>query len=119
MAASKSDVFDMVKEYGAVNSRPCPKKELLSKLGEEALAHLKTLVDEGHVGCRRGRNGGYFFKSEDASSTDAPVEADSAPANSEESDTDTDALAEQFAALEARLAAAEAAEAAENEQTPF
>lgn len=119
MAASKNDVFDMVKEYGAANSRPCPKKELLAKLGEEALAHLKTLVDEGHVGCRRGRNGGYFFKSEDAASNDAPVEADNAPQNDEQSEADNDALAEQFAALEARLAAAEAAEAAESEQAPF
>lgn len=117
MAASKNDVFDAVKEYGAANSRPCPKKEIIAKYGEEALAHLKALVDEGYVGCRRGRNGGYFFKSEDAASTDTAEEAENAPQNVEESQVNDDALAEQFAALEARLAAAEAAE--QNEQAPF
>lgn len=119
MAVSKSDVFDMVKEYGAFNSRPIPKRDVIAKYGEDGLTHLKALVADGQVGCRRGRNGGYFFKSEDASSTDAPIVADNAPASDEQPEIDTDALADQFAALEARLAAAQAAEDAASEQTPF
>jgi hypothetical protein len=117
MACSKNEVLDFVKEYAANNERPCPKKDAVATHGEDALGHLKALVDEGILGCRRGRNGGYFFKSEGATSTDNVQEADNAPQNVEESQVDGDALAEQFAALEARLAAAEAAE--QNEQAPF
>jgi hypothetical protein len=114
MAAEKNEVLDFVKEFGVGNNRPCPKKEAVAKYGEDALAHLKALVDEGILGCRRGRNGGYYLitgsTAASTSNNDAPVEAENAPQNSEESEIDNDALAEQFAALEARLAAAEAAE---------
>ena len=121
MAASKSDVFDMVKEYGAANNRPIPKRDVIAKYGDDGLTQLKALVADGQVGCRRGRNGGYFFKSEDAAPiiNDAPIEADNAPASDENSEDESNNLADQFAALEARLAAAQAAEDAENEQAPF
>jgi hypothetical protein len=117
MACSKNEVLDFVKEFGVGNSRPCPKKEAVAKYGDDALAHLKALVDEGILGCRRGRNGGYYPTDTVAALADAPIEAENGPQNVEESQVDGDALAEQFAALEARLAAAEAAE--QNEQAPF
>ena len=113
MACSKSDVFDMVKEYGVTNSRPIPKRDVVAKYGDDGLKFLKELVESGQLHVRRGRNGGYFFKSEEATITDAPAEAENAPASPVVEESDADDLAEQFAALEARLAAAEAAEAAE------
>ena len=118
MACSKNDVFDMVKEYGVVNSRPMPKRDVAAKYGDDGLKFLKELVDSGQLACRRGRNGGYFFKSEDAAPvTDAPIEAGNTPTSDVPAESDTDDLAAQFAALEAKLAAAEAAE--QNEQVPF
>jgi hypothetical protein len=125
MAASKSDVFDMVKEYGVTNNRPIPKRDVVAKYGDDGLTHLKALVADGQLGCRRGRNGGYFFKSEDAAPivNDAPIEADNGPSSDEDVEDESNSLAEQFAALNARIAAAEAAEAAEaeaeSEQVPF
>jgi len=115
MAASKSDVLDMVKEFSATNNRPCPKKEVIAKHGEDAADILKSLVEDGTLSVRRGRNGGYSLPNAAATTTvDSP--AVETPA---ENDAD---LADQFAALEAKLAAAEAAENAapvEDEQIPF
>lgn len=123
MAASKNDVFDMVKEYGVTNSRPIPKRDVVAKFGDDGLSHLKALVADGQLGCRRGRNGGYFFKSEDVTPiiNDAPIESDNGPMGDATDEDESNNLAEQFAALSARIAAAEAAEAAESksEQAPF
>ena len=118
MAASKSDVFDMVKEYGVINSRPIPKRDVAAQYGDDGVKLLKALVADGQLGCRRGRNGGYFFKSEDAAPiTDAPHEADNGPSSDVPAEDGSEDLAAQFAALEAKLAAAEAEE--QNEQLPF
>ena len=116
MAASKTDILDMVKEFSATNKRPCPKKEVIAKHGEDAADVLKSLVEDGTLSVRRGRNGGYSpvdgavaaVESTDEQTAEIPVE------------NDVD-LADQFAALEAKLAAAEAAENAmvESEQIPF
>jgi len=118
MTVSKSDVFDMVKGYGAANSRPIPKRDVAAQYGDDGVAHLKALVEAGQLSCRRGRNGGYFLKGEDATPiTDAPHEADNAPTSDVPVEDGSEDLAAQFAALEAKLAAAEAEE--QNEQLPF
>lgn len=101
MAISKTDLFAYVKDYQSGNSRPCPKSDILANHGEDALAVLKELIADGTVSCRRGRNGGYFPL---ATSTEVAEE----PAVEVEND-----VADQFAALQARLAAAEAAESEE------
>lgn len=118
MAASKSDVLDMVKGYGVTNNRPIPKRDVAAQLGDDGVKFLKELVDSGQLGCRRGRNGGYFFKSEDAAPiTDAHHEADNGPSSDVPAEDGSEDLAAQFAALEAKLAAADAEE--QNKQLPF
>lgn len=117
--SSKNDVFDAVKSYNEANKRPIPKRDILAKFGENGLTHLKNLASDGTIACRRGRNGGYFVK-DDAIPTveDAPVEAANAPQSDPTDEIDVGHLAEQFAALEARLAAEEA-EAQNEEAAPF
>lgn len=100
---AKSDVLSTVQQYNSENNRPCPKAHIIATLGETSLAFLKELVDDGSVSCRRGRNGGYSFNS-GASATDAPNEADNAAQSDENSGDGSNDLAEQFAALEAKLA---------------
>jgi hypothetical protein len=122
MAASKSDVLDMVNEYGLTNKRPIPKRDVVAKYGDDGATHLKALVEEGTLGCRRGRNGGYFIKGEatPAIIEDAPIEADNAPSSDESNEIDMDSIAERFRALEARMAAENAAESSDSdEQLPF
>jgi hypothetical protein len=116
MAASKNDIVEMVTQFTTANTRPCPKKEVIAKHGEDAAALLKSLVEVGILSVRRGRNGGYSIA--DASATVAENNEE----QTVESPVDDVDLADQFAALEAKLAAAEAAENAgsiETEQVPF
>ena len=119
MAISKSDLQQFVEQYQTDNKRPCPKAHIIATHGEAAIDTLKELISDGSVACRRGRNGGYFPVVATAAevSVDAPVEAENAPQNDAPAEVDNDALAEQFAALEAKLAAAEAAE--QTESVPF
>ena len=120
MAILKSDLQQFVEQYQTDNKRPCPKAHIIATHGEAALDTLKALISDGTVACRRGRNGGYFPVAATTAaevSEDAPAEAENAPQNDAPAETDNDALAEQFAALEAKLAAAEAAE--QNETVPF
>lgn len=123
MAVSKTDLLQFVAQYQQDNKRPCPKAAIISTHGEGALDVLKGLVADKSVNCRRGRNGGYYPTDTVAYLSspveDAPIEAGNAPQSDESSTVDNDDLSAQFAALEARLAAAEAAEAAQSEQTPF
>jgi hypothetical protein len=108
MAVSKSDLLTFLADYHIVNKRPCAKNTIIAKYGEDAIASLKELVADASVTCRRGRNGGYYPIAGNAAveaRQNEPVE-ESAPAESEP--IDTDALAEKFRALEARLAAEEA-----------
>ena len=121
MAVSKTDLLQFVAQYQQDNKRPCPKAAVISTHGESALDVLKELVTDKSVSCRRGRNGGYFPTDTVAALTaveDAPIEAGNGPSSDESSAVDNDDLAEQFAALEARLAAAEAEQAA-SEPLPF
>ena len=105
MAVSKSDLLQFVAEYQQENKRPCPKSAVISTHGEDALSVLKELVDDKSINCRRGRNGGYF-------------PTDTITALSQESETSTEEpvpevendVADQFAALQAKLAALEESE---------
>ena len=105
--ASKSDVFDTLKSYNEANKRPIPKRDILAKFGTDGQTYLDALVKEGAIACRRGRNGGYFVSGQPAAPAieDAPIEAVNAPQSDSDNEFDVSDLAEQFAALEARIAA--------------
>jgi len=117
MAVSKTDLLQYVAQFGQDNKRPCPKASIVATHGETALAVLKQLIDDKSVNCRRGRNGGYYPTDTVAALDDAPIEAENAPASDVPAEVESEDLAAQFAALEAKLAAAEAEE--QNEQLPF
>ena len=118
MAISKTDLQSYITEYRTQNERPCAKNTIIATHGESALTVLKELIADGTVACRRGRNGGYYaVDAEQSTPATEEAAADEAAEIAEVAD-----LAEQFAALNARLAAAEAAEqesAAELEAVPF
>ena len=120
--ATKTEIVEFVERYVNDNTRPCPKAAVLSKFGESALDILKSAAKDGDLVARRGRNGGYklagsILPAVESSPIveDAPIEAANAPQSDEQVENDNDDLSAQFAALEARLAAAEAAEAAQSE----
>jgi hypothetical protein len=117
MAVSKTDLLQFVAQFQQDNKRPCPKSSIVATHGETALAVLKQLIDDKSVNCRRGRNGGYYPTDTVAALADAPIEADNAPASDVPAEAESEDLAAQFAALEAKLAAAEAEE--QNAQLPF
>jgi hypothetical protein len=121
MAVSKTDLLQYVAQFQQDNKRPCPKSSIVATHGESALLVLKELVDDKSVNCRRGRNGGYYPTDTVAVLTDvvedAPIEAGNAPASDVPAEAESEDLAAQFAALEAKLAAAEAEE--QSEQVPF
>jgi hypothetical protein len=121
MAVSKTDLLQYVAQFQQDNKRPCPKSSIVAVHGESALSVLKELVDDKSINCRRGRNGGYYPTDTVAALADAPIEAENGPSSDENVEDESNSLAEQFAALNARIAAAEAAEAAEaeSEQVPF
>ena len=102
MAVSKSDLFAYVEEFKRVNGRPCPKSQIVSTYGEDALAVLKELTTDGSINCRRGRNGGYF-------PTDTTVATPAEVAEEPVAEVEND-VADQFAALQAKLAALEESE---------
>ena len=106
MVVSKSDLLQFVTEYQQENKRPCPKSAIISTHGEDALPVLKELTSDGSINCRRGRNGGYFAAST-VQQTEEPV-VESEPVAEVEND-----VADQFAALQAKLAALEEAESEE------
>lgn len=106
MAVIKSDLLSSIAQFQQENKRPCPKSHIISTYGEDALLVLKELVGDGTVNCRRGRNGGYFPTDTVAALSEEPV-----------AEVEND-VADQFAALQAKLAEVEAAEA-EQAATPF
>jgi hypothetical protein len=116
MAVLKSDLLQFVAQYQQDNKRPCPKSAIISTHGEDALTVLKELIDDKSINCRRGRNGGYFptdtvaTLSEESSSEEPVTE----PVLEVEND-----VADQFAALQAKLAALEESEQTESEQASF
>ena len=107
MAVSKSDLFAYVEEFKRVNGRPCPKSQIVSTYGEDALAVLKELTTDGSINCRRGRNGGYF-PTDTTVATPAEV-AEEPVAEEPVAEVEND-VADQFAALQAKLAALEESE---------
>ena len=113
MAVSKSDLLQFVAEYQQENKRPCPKSAIISTHGEDALPVLKELTSDGSINCRRGRNGGYFAAST-VQQAEEPVAEEPVP------EVEND-VADQFAALQAKLAALEESEntETESEQLPF
>jgi len=117
MTVLKTDLLQYVAQFQQDNKRPCPKASIVATYGETAIAVLKQLIDDKSVNCRRGRNGGYYPTDTVAALADAPHEADNAPTSDVPVEDEPEDLAAQFAALEAKLAAAEAEE--QNEQLPF
>jgi len=113
--ATKTEVVQFIAEYVTKNERPCPKAAVIMQFGESALELLKGAAADGSVAARRGRNGGYKPTSPVATANeDASSEAENAPASDESSEVDVDSFAAQFRALEARMAAEEAAQAESN-----
>ena len=111
MAVIKSDLLSSIAQFQQENKRPCPKSHIISTYGEDALLVLKELVGDGTVNCRRGRNGGYFPTDTVAAPSEETVSEE--PVAEVEND-----VADQFAALQAKLAEVEAAEA-EQAAVPF
>jgi hypothetical protein len=105
MAVSKSEILQFVAQYQQDNKRPCPKSAIISTHGEDALAFLKELIDDKSINCRRGRNGGYF-PTDTVTALAEPVAEE--PVQEVEND-----VADQFAALQAKLAALEESESEE------
>lgn len=100
MAVTNEQVLSAISEYRSENARPCPAKYLVEKFGSEALDVIKSLKDNGTIVGKRGRTGGLL----PSDAAPAPVaEGDSSTAESSEGDTDS--VADQFAALAAKLAA--------------
>ena len=100
------------------NERPCAKNTIIATHGESALLVLKELIADGTVACRRGRNGGYYAV-DAADAVESTVVTEEAAAAEAQEIAEVADLAEQFAALNARLAAAEAEEAAAVEEAPY
>ena len=112
MALTKDVLLSTIAQYQQDNKRPMAKRDILSLSGDAGEV-LASLLVEGKVACRRGRNGGYFPTDTVAVLTvnaDAPAEAVNDPVSVSEDEIDIGHLAEQFAALEARIAAEEASE---------
>ena len=112
MAVLKSDLLQFVAQYQQDNKRPCPKSAIISTHGEDALTVLKELIDDKSINCRRGRNGGYFPT--DTVATLSEESSSEEPVTEVEND-----VADQFAALQAKLAALEESEQTESEQASF
>jgi hypothetical protein len=107
MAVTKSDLLQFVAQYQQDNKRPCPKSVVISTHGEDALTVLKELTTDGSINCRRGRNGGYFPIAGNAAVEARQNEESIAEEPVPEVEND---VADQFAALQAKLAALEESE---------
>lgn len=112
MAVSKTDLLQFIANYQTDNKRPCPKSAILATYGEDALDILGQLVKDASISSRRGRNGG-FFPIEGADANNETAESSPAAESNED-------ISDQFAALNAKLAALEESEnQTDSEQTPF
>ena len=98
MAVTNEQVLAAISEYRAENSRPCPAKYLVEKFGDEANDIINSLKKDGTLIGKRGRTGGL-------------VPADAAPAADSTDAASDDSVTDQFAALAAKLAADDTAEA--------
>jgi hypothetical protein len=95
--ATSNDVLAEIALYTAANGRACPASHLTNKFGADALDLIASLKKEGKVYGRRGRTGGLLAN--DTAATSAPV-----------TDTANDtSVADEFAALAAKLAEGESA----------
>lgn len=98
MAITNEQVLSAISEYRTANSRPCPAKYLVEKFGEEVTEVIQSLKDSGTLVGKRGRTGGL-------------VPADALPASNEATTESDSSVADQFAALAAKLASDEPAAA--------
>jgi hypothetical protein len=94
MAVTNEQVLAEVSEYRAANSRPCPANHLTAKFGDEVLDIIKSLKTDGTLIGKRGRTGG-LIPADAATVAETPVEGEG------------ESVADQFAALAAKLAADE------------
>ena len=101
--ATTNEILAEIASYTTANGRPCPAKHLTDKFGSDAVPLIQTLKDSGAVRGRRGRNGGLTPVDTASVVTDTSTVADAA---------DDTSVADEFAALAAQLAAADAASAA-------
>lgn len=100
MAVTKEQVLAAVSEYRSANARPCPARYLTDKFGDDVLSVIDSLKKDGTLVGKRGRTGGLI------PSDSTPAATDSTTAESESD------VADQFAALAARLAESEPTDAA-------
>ena len=95
MAVTNEQVLAAISEYRAENGRPCPAKYLAEKLGDEALDVVAALKKDGTLVGKRGRTGGLVPSGEVAAPADAAEDTAAG---------DGESVADQFAALAAKLA---------------
>ena len=95
--ATSNDVLAEIALYTAANGRACPASHLTDKFGADALDLIASLKKDGKVYGRRGRTGGLVTN--DTAATSAPV-------TNTANDT---SVADEFAALAAKLAEGESA----------
>jgi DNA-binding IscR family transcriptional regulator len=95
--ATSNDVLAEIALYATQNGRACPASHLTDKFGADALDLIASLKKEGKVYGRRGRTGGLVAN--DTPTTAAPV-VDA---------TNDTSVADEFAALAAKLAEGESA----------
>lgn len=112
MAVDKNVLLASITQYQQTNERPMAKNVIIATHGADAVDTLKTLVSEGLVSCRRGRNGGFYPAAPAAVSVTEEAAEVSEPVVEDD-------VAAQFAALNAKLAADEAAEQEPTEPLPF
>lgn len=101
MAITNEQVLSAISEYRSENGRPCPANYLVGKFGDEVLDTIAALKKAGTVVGKRGRTGGLL-----PAGSEVLPEADLTVKPNDES------VADQFAALAARLAESEQTEAA-------
>lgn len=107
--ATTNEILSEIAAYTAANGRPCPAKHLTDKFGADAADLIKTLKSEGKVYGKRGRTGGLLAN--EAPAADSGVQFNEVTAQIDAAGEND--LANEFAALAAKLAAeAEASEAA-------
>jgi len=94
MAITTEQVLSEVSSYRAENGRPCPANHLVAKFGDEVLDTIAALKKDGTLVGKRGRTGGLVPADASAASTSTEVASD-------------ESVADQFAALAARLAESE------------
>ena len=87
--ATTNEILAEIAAYTAANGRPCPAKHLTDKFGDGAANIIAVLKNEGKIFGKRGRTGGLVPAGQAAASAD----------------TSTDnSVADEFAALAAKLA---------------